>query len=309
LSDDAAEKAHLAKILSRSTEPALAFGNDADDMRSPGKAIDPRVMISDMTNDAITYETDRMKLANNIFDKLKTKYSKPGQSYHELRNAFLILTGQYGTATGVISRYIGGVYVDRAFVGQDGATKPFRPVSKADQKRAMASLNTYLFAPDAFKAPGELYNYLQQQRRGYNFFASTEDPKLHSRALNMQKGVLDHLMHPVVLTRITDSRLYGNEYSLAEFMDDLTNAIFKDDAKGNVNTFRQNLQLDYVNRLAAMIGPEGKAKYDYPSQSMAVYHLKSLQKMLTAKTRANTETMAHTQHVLLVIQKAFETKR
>jgi hypothetical protein len=278
-------------------------------MRSPGKAIDPRVMIGDMTNDAITYETDRMKLANNIFDKLKTKYSKPGQSYHELRNAFLILTGQYGTASGVISRYIGGVYVDRAFVGQDGATRPFRPVSKADQKRAMAALNTYLFAPNAFKAPGELYNYLQQQRRGYNFFSGTEDPKLHSRALNMQKGVLDHLMHPVVLTRITDSRLYGNEYSLAEFMDDLTNAIFKDDAKGNVNTFRQNLQLDYVNRLAAMISPEGKAKYDYPSQSMAVYHLKSLQKMLAAKTKANTETMAHTQHVLLVIQKTFETKK
>ena len=33
--------AHLA----RSAEPELAFGNDADDMRRPGRGIDPRVMI------------------------------------------------------------------------------------------------------------------------------------------------------------------------------------------------------------------------------------------------------------------------
>ena len=33
----------MNKLLARSTEPALAFGNDADDMRSPGGGIDPRV--------------------------------------------------------------------------------------------------------------------------------------------------------------------------------------------------------------------------------------------------------------------------
>ncbi|MCB0470263.1 MAG: zinc-dependent metalloprotease, partial [Flavobacteriaceae bacterium] len=36
----AAEKMAL---LDQSTKPELIFGNDADDMRSPGKAIDPRV--------------------------------------------------------------------------------------------------------------------------------------------------------------------------------------------------------------------------------------------------------------------------
>ena len=171
----------------------------------------------------------------------------------------------------------------------------------------MATLKTYLFAPDAFKAPGDLYNYLQQQRRGFGFFAATEDPKLHGRALNIQKSVLDHVMSPVVLTRITDSRLYGNEYALAEFMDDLTNAIFKDDARTNVNTFRQNLQMEYVNRLASMAND--KAKYDYPSQSMGVYHLKSIRKLLAAKQGTNVETQAHTQNLLLTIDRALETKK
>ena len=39
--DSSAENTELNKILSRSNDPKLAFGNDGDDMRSPGKAIDP----------------------------------------------------------------------------------------------------------------------------------------------------------------------------------------------------------------------------------------------------------------------------
>src|SRR5690606_7614633 len=42
------EKAGLNKILARSTDPKLAFGNDGDDMRAPGKAMDPRVNVNDM---------------------------------------------------------------------------------------------------------------------------------------------------------------------------------------------------------------------------------------------------------------------
>src|SRR5690606_18696547 len=41
LPDAAAERARLDAIAARSMEKALVFGNDADDMRSPGKAIDP----------------------------------------------------------------------------------------------------------------------------------------------------------------------------------------------------------------------------------------------------------------------------
>ena len=37
--------------LARSTQPELLFGNDADDMRSPGKGIDPRVNVSDLSDD------------------------------------------------------------------------------------------------------------------------------------------------------------------------------------------------------------------------------------------------------------------
>ena len=305
LSDPVAEKQRVDALLARSTEPALAFGNDADDMRSAGGGIDPRVNVNDMTSDAIGYMSDRFDVISELMTTLKSRYVTPGQSYHEMRNAYLVLTGQLNSSATVISRYVGGVYVDRAFSGQPGATKPFRPVSRADQKRAMASLAKNVFSPSAFSSPSDLYSYLQMQRRGFDFFGAPEDPKIHDRVLTTQKNVLNHLLNPRVMTRITDSRLYGNEYPLAEVMSDLTSAIFDADAMGNVNTFRQNLQLEYVNRLATIVN--NRAQYDYPSQSAALASLRSVQSKLSGKAGANAETMAHTRNILFTIQKALKT--
>ncbi|GIS74887.1 MAG: hypothetical protein CM1200mP12_06060 [Gammaproteobacteria bacterium] len=57
----------------RSDEPELIFGNDADDMRSPGRGIDPRAMTNDLTNDPITYAVQRIELVNQTFKELPTK--------------------------------------------------------------------------------------------------------------------------------------------------------------------------------------------------------------------------------------------
>ena len=301
LDDERAMQDHLA----RSTDPSLPFGNDADDMRAPGKAIDPRVNIYDLTNDAIGYADWLMDHSRNLTRGLLQRYQEPGTSYHELRNAYMILTGQQATGAGVVSRYIGGVYVDRAMQGQSGGTRPFTPVSRADQKRAMSTLERHVFAPDAFDAPEELLAHLAMQRRGFDFFDGTEDPKLHDRALNAQRGVLAHLLHPVTMKRITDSRLYGNEYPLVEVLSDLTNAIFEADRRSNVNTFRQNLQVEYVNRLADIISDEDNNPYDFVARSTAIANLQRIDQMLTGKA-GNAETRAHTAHVRHLIAQALE---
>ena len=307
LADAGAERARAAALLSRSTEPALAFGNDADDMRAPGGGIDPRVNVSDMTNDAIGYAVDRFAIIDDLMRALRSRYATSGSSYHELRNAYLVLSAQENASAAVISRYVGGVYVDRAFIGQPGAGKPLTPVSRADQKRAMDALRRLVFAPDAFAAPADLYQYLQMQRRSFDFFGTTEDPKVHARVLTVQKNVLDALLHPSVLARITDSRLYGNAYPVDEMMADLTAAVFAADARSNVNTFRQNLQLEYVHRLAAMVTAPTAATFDYPAQSAALANLRSIQRLLEGRSGMNTETSAHTRHIQFVIARALKT--
>lgn len=303
LNDANEEKERLATILARSTEPELAFGNDADDMRSPGKAIDPRVNIYDMGADAITYATRRLRQADQMVNTLPARHPDSWQAVHD---GYLIMMSEYARSAAVLSRYVGGVYVDRTPPGQAGEIAPFTPVSFADQKRAMAALETSIFAPDALAGSAELFAHLQRQRRGFDFWADSEDPKLHDWQLAIQKGTLDHLLHPTVLKRVTDSRLYGNQYELSEVFDDLSDAIFAADARSDVNTVRQNLQIEYVSRLVTMVRDDKNAAYDYPSRSMALFHLQQLRRQLAGKTSGNDETVAHTRHVLFIIDKALD---
>lgn len=305
LDDPEAEEARLEEILSRSTDPALAFGNDADDMRSPGRGIDPRVMVRDMSSDPVAYGVERIELVKSLMDELLEDYgTREGQSYQELRNAFARLMGQYGGQTGVISRQIGGVYRERAFIGQEGATQPFTPVPADQQREAMSYLSEYLFAPEAFDQSHEVYNYLQAQRRGFNFFGNSEDPKIHDMVLAMQRNALNQLLHPNTMKRITDSRTYGNTYAVANVVGDLTRAIFDADARGNVNTFRQNLQVEFVTMLTGILGSES---HDHVAKSAALYNLEQIHRMMDEKGRVNEETLAHASHIQFLIDKAMES--
>ncbi len=292
----------LLTIANRSTEPALTFGNDADDMRSSGKAIDPRVNTGDQSNDQIRYSIDRIAIARKLIGDLKDKYADEGESYQELRQAFLIAHAQHDRAVEVISRFIGGVYVDRAMQGQEGGTRPYTPVSYEDQKRAMNALRDYAFAPNAFTASTDLYSRLAMQRRGFNFFGSTEDPKIHELILGTQRSVLSHILHRNTLQRISDSEMYGNKYSLSEFMTNLNDAIFKVDAGRSVNSRRQNLQVAYTEMLINIIS---KDNYTNMAQSMALYNLKSIRGMARS-TSGNVATRAHRQHLAFLIDKALD---
>jgi hypothetical protein len=305
--DSTSEKMGLETILNRSIERELAFGNDADDMRAAGVHIDPRVMINDLSSDAIGYMTDRLKLTTKLAANLMKRYVKNGESYHELRNAYLMLTAEQANSGVVISRYVGGIYVERALAGQNAKLKPFTPVKYEDQKRAMQAIATYIFASDAFKVNSELYNFLQLQRRGFAMFGQNEDPKIHDRVLNSQKAILDHWLHPNVLKRLTDSELYGNKYSVSECLGDLTDAIFKADMLGIPNTFRQNLQIEYVSRLASVIKNDSQV-YDYIAKATIVSQLKKLQKQLELNKGTSPKVQAHREYLLFLIQKALVVK-
>ena len=75
-------------------------------------------------------------------------------------------------------------------------------------------------------------------------------------------------------------------------MSDLTDAIFADDLRNNVNSYRQNLQVEYVERLIRIAGLEKSSQYDKIAQATALYNLKALNDKLSTK-RGNTATKIH----------------
>jgi len=308
----------LGNILARSTEPQLAFGNDADDMRAPGVHIDPRVMVGDLSDDPIGWAQRQSQLINQTFAALPGKVLKAGDSYQALLDSYFILTGQQANAAVVASRWIGGVFNNRAAVGQAGAQKPLVPVAVADQRRALAAVTAIAFAPDAFAASEALLDRLQVQRRSFDSFGTNVDPKPHARALSIQSDLLDHMLHPNVLTRLTDARRYGGEYPVSTYMAELTAAVFDADRAGPVNTYRQNLQIEYVTRLIAAasgagggaastpVGPVPLPTYDYVARSAALASLERI-KTLAAQPVSDAETRAHRAHIRSLIA-AFERR-
>ena len=276
----------LEKILNRSTEKDLAFANDAFDMRSPGKGTDPNAMIYDLSSDQLTFSENRIEMVTNILQNLKDKYTKDNDTYEELYRAYRTLVYSYFQSLEVVSRQIGGVKVDLSHTDQNSSSKPFESVDKETQMAAMQMISDYGFSNKVLLQE-DLFPYLQKQRRGWSI---SDDPTIHQRILIYQNRLLNHLLHPNVLLRMTNSSLYGNEYKLPDYMIDLRKSIFQSDMYGDVSTVRQNLQITYINRLLSIVSP--KSRYDNISKTTAHYNLNWLKNNINL----NTGDLASRQH-------------
>ena len=288
------------EILSRSTDPLLIFGNDADILYS-SRGIDPRVQTNDMSSDPISYSIDRMRLVNELFDDILDKFQISGNTYEDLRRAFFNLNSQYAGAASAISKFIGGVYVERSVIGQKGSKKPYTPVNYKDQKRAFKALDKYIFSSDNYKIPSEIINFLARQRRGFEFYSGPEDPKIHDLILSNQARILSQLMAPNTLQRLKDSELYGNKYKLSEFMTDLNKSIFSE-IDGNIDSFRQNLQIVYTKRLVDIISSDKGKRYKNHAKSLALLNLNEI--MESINSNGNISSRAHKMHLKSIIEKA-----
>ena len=304
LPDADAEEQRLQTILARSTEPELAFGNDADDMRAPGRHLDPRINIFDMSGDAVEYARDRFGLIRSTATELKDKTLSENRSHNDLVVGVNAVFGEFSRQASVVSRYVGGVFVNRAFVGQEGYEQPFTPVSKEQQQRAMQTLSEFVFAPNAIETMEPLFAYIQRQRRGFDNFGRNEDPKAHNMLLGAQKNVLRHLLHPAVQMRMSDTALYGNEYSLELMMSDLTGAIFNADIKRDVNSYRRNLQTEYVEQLVKISGLEKASSYDHLAKAAALYELNRIKRMVD-NSRGDQASKVHKFYLTDRIARAF----
>ena len=302
------EEARLNQILMKSIMPENTFGNDADDMRSPGKATDPRINVGDLSNDAIGYVERQIALSESLMPGLLQRYGHDQHSYEPLRRSFNLLFGSYGNGGAIVSRYIGGVYVERFMPGLTENKKPYQAVPAAQQRRAMQTLSTHIFAPNAFKVPDGLVHYLQIERRGFNLFSKSEVPSIYEAMLNTQKSVLAHLLHPATLDRLNESYFVGNTYTQAEMLQSLSDAIFKADLNELPNPVRRNIQVVYTEQLLGIW--KSKFGFDGVTKSHILAEIKRIEsrmKTTPPKTVIDMYALtAHRNHILQLIDMALE---
>ena len=289
----------LSEIISLTKTDDYLFGNDADDMRSPGKGIDPRINTSDMTNSPMDYAYERILLSQSMIPELYEKLKTESDSWESIYQGYRILLRQIHVSAEVISRQVGGIYVSRSQM-EDKNKPPYSVVPYTDQKKALKLLAEVYFNNSKMIIPKKIAERMQRERRGFEFYGKTEDPKIHKFILNGQKKVLRHFTNSKVLKRLTDSSLYGNKYLPSEMLDDLTNAIFNNNNNSSINSLNQNLQDYYVSRLLLILN---SVSFDSPSSAAAFVNLKKINSYLFSPS-ADKNTEYHKELLRWKISKA-----
>jgi len=295
-------KNDLDKMLEKYSSNEYLFGNDADDMRSPGKGIDPRINTGDMTNDPVAYAKDRIILSQNLIPKLYDTLKTKSDSWESIYQGYRILLRQIHTSAEIISRQVGGVYTNRGFMS-DKQINPYEVVPYKIQKASVNILSEYYFNSDKFILPPDIASKMQRERRSFDFYGKTEDPKIHKMILRGQKKVLKHFTNSRVLKRLTDSSLYGNEYLPNELLKDLTLSIFKESRSRKLNGIAQNLQNYFLKRLI-MIFRSGN--FDSPSIAASLASLEKI-KAYTFSPSYDEATENHKKLIRLKIENLLKT--
>lgn len=292
----------LAEILREADQPEHMFANDSEDMRYPGRGIDPRAMIYDLTNDPVEYAIKRMDLVNKTQEELIGKFDKKAESWEEYRLAHRILIREYGRSLEVISRQIGGVYIERSNPKDNPNKDPYSPVPYDEQKKAMNALKYYAFSPEAFPINSELLRKVQVERRMFDLYTRHEDPQMHKIILSIQNSVLDHILNSWTLERISDTELYGNDYSVYEVIDDLTRSIFTGDEDNKASSIRRNIQTTYVRRLIDILAQD---YYDEFATAAVYNSLREIQKIVK-KSSNDLPTKAHRKLISWIIDSSLD---
>ena len=289
-------------LLSKSTQPEYIFGTDGDAMSSPGINIDPRNYRGDMSNDPITYTSDRIKTLDAKIAELPDIFLIDGETSTEFRSVFYSLTSEKGRFLDGVSRLIGGVYSNRIVNDSNKDITPFEAVSYEDQKRAMNLIKEKLLSNDAFSFDENLLKYLQSEKRAAYSSGRrvNEDPKLHDLVLSMQGRTLSHILHPVVMMRLVDSSQYGNTYMPDEVLKDLFDGIFVQ--REIPTTFKMNLQSKYVDSLISALDDD-----DYDEISKAAIYASLVDiKNFTRSQYGDSKTKVHYNFLNWKVSKALD---
>ena len=121
----------------------------------------------------------------------------------------------------------------------------------------------------------------------------------------MQSGMLNYLLFPDTMQRLSSSTLYGNSYTPADVLKDLSASIFEADLKSDVNLYRQNLQTEYVKKLADALADN---RYDHAAKAAVFNTLNAIRTDLKKAASGSEQTKAHRANLQFMIDKALVIK-
>lgn len=249
------------------SNPTDAYASDEDVSWYNGHAADPRVEQGDLTNEPLAWCETQMRMDRAQLASLNRLWPLPGHSYEEETQAFSTLLRGYLGCSSIASHFIGGQYISRAHRGDANAQAPIVPVPLAQEKRAFALLDRYVFDPSAFDvSPRILQNLGYAEWAGYGYTGwegygnlptwAYDPPQRHDYPLvdrinGAQLQVVNFLFQPTVLQRIDENPGEATQptMSIADLFSWLHAAIYRDLGANDIPLVARNLQTAYAGKL------------------------------------------------------------
>lgn len=280
------ELKELEQIASKVADPKLAYGTDEDASSGP-QAIDPTCNRYDLGDDMLVYHKNQLALAKELWSKIEAHFDKPGLRYQKIRRAFGYGLSQYRMAAMHIPKYIGGICHYRDHIGDPGGRLPFEPVPGAKQREALETLTAEFFNSGAFMFSPGLLNKLAPERfwdfQGSIWQMERVDYPLHDVVLSIQQMLLNHLYHPLLLSRMLDIEFRyddddAEQFTMVEMFLTLRKSIWSElEDTTNINSFRRALQREHLGKLLHLaLRPDRRTPQD--ANSLARMDLISIRK-------------------------------
>ncbi len=308
----AQEAAELRRIASRSSDPALAYADDADAGGfGPYDGMDPTANRFDLGDDPLAYYRKRLALTREAWDRAQSRSTFPSddplRQRRTLMSGFRLLRSLPGDA----AKYVGGMYSLRDLPGN--AERPnFRPVEPARQREALQFLAQGVFSPDSFRFRPE---FLANLAPDYNEARREGPVSIPSMVLGLQTQALDRLLDARTAQRLLDLPNYLPEgrrqgiISLGEVYGTLQQSVWRELKTGQeIERMRRNLQREHLKRMQALLT---KGSPTLPPDALSLARLQALElqrelRAAAARQGFSLETRAHLQDSLSTLTEALK---
>ncbi|MCX2861308.1 zinc-dependent metalloprotease [Paucibacter sp. PLA-PC-4] len=293
------EKAELARIAARSTEPALAYADDADAGGfGPYDGLDPMANRFDLGDDPLAYYKKRLQLSQELWTRVQDRKPEAGDDPLRQRRALLAGFNQLYRAAELVGKYVGGMHALRDLPGSTGRPA-FQPVEPAKQREALQFLSTGLFSESSFRFRPEL---LANLTLDYNEWERGVPVNLSAAVARVQLVALDRLLSANTATRLLDTPAYlapaqrKNMISLNEVYATVQGSVWSELKSGaEIDRLRRNLQREHLKRLQTLL-TRGSASLPPDALSLLRYNATRLQAELrqaSGNGALSVESRAH----------------
>lgn len=256
------EEPMLQRWAQSSADPKYAFAGDEDGDFLGGHAIDPRAAPFLLSNRPMDWCATQLDMTKGLVATLDRRFPGRQEPWSIERSAFLALMNRYVTCSMSLTHYIAGEYLTRNRIGDPGVRTALAPVPRAEEKRAYALLDTYLFADSNWHfSPATLRRLVYTEYMGFADFGYDPQPRHDLPVVELvgavQTRALASMFAPLVLQRLADMPTKaspGSTMTLADLFAWTQTSVFRDLETGRASTqIRRNMQRTYARMLGRMI--------------------------------------------------------